>query len=179
MNHSLMDDVFTKELINAKRNIKIFGMSVDTLNIEEQIVYLCLHFIKHRSLDGNLSSHGALMQLNDIYLTLMKYNDPDWDRIHSLSVKYEVQNYLCIALKLVSYYFDNGNKDLKIPKRIIEYTITGYELDSLKMNLLLIDRVKYSKRLRAAATALLKKLKIYSLSRPIYNTLKSRHLDKS
>jgi len=174
MNNSFMHSGFTQDMIRDKRIIKIFGISVNTLNIEEQLVYLSLHFVKHRSLEESVSSLGALMQLNDIYLTLNKYDQADWDKITRLSDNYNVSQYVSLTLRLVAYYFDEGNNNLGIPGRFIKHSDTEYDFDTLKMNLLLIDRVKYRIRIKDAIRSILKKFKLYSLLRIVFHSLQKQ-----
>ena len=90
-----------------------FGGKGLILSPEDSLLYLSIHFLKHRffnSANGGFTSKGALLQLSDILYTLKHYGDTiDWVRFMKEGEEHGIYVLRDLVLRLMMEIMRKGN----------------------------------------------------------------------
>jgi hypothetical protein len=100
-----VDDRVLESWWKKARKVKLGNSTVFVFSAEDTLLYLSIHFLKHRFRSGNgaFTSMGALMQLTDIYQTIKFYkNNINWKALKDKHDAYRLLDFtLCLLGKIV------------------------------------------------------------------------------
>lgn len=105
---------YTKEFIDRSTKIKVEDIYINTLDVNDYFIYLCLHFIKHLPFDYfdkvimQIDFTFNMQNLHDIVLLIDKNNKSiNWEKIYNTVFEMKVCGYIFLASKMLNEIYPN------------------------------------------------------------------------
>ncbi len=106
--------ICTDGFIKTKNKVKVENIYLNTLDINNYFIYLCLHFVKHLPLDYFdkiiMQTHFSfnMQNIHDIALLIDKYeNTISWQNIYDFACNGLICGYIYFVSKLINEIYPN------------------------------------------------------------------------
>lgn len=109
INPSLLFNIKNETFFSKTKEYDLNGFKANLLSNENNLILLCLHFIKHFSVEfiqysfWNLPKHINIQNLFDIFLLLHNYKTEfDWNLVYTISKNNGIEKYIYFVLYIIN-----------------------------------------------------------------------------